>query len=43
MIGPQRARLIAESAPQVDRIADSIEGELRRSSALVVIANALPN
>jgi hypothetical protein len=35
--------LIAESAQQVARIAQSIEGELRRSYTLVVIANALPN
>jgi hypothetical protein len=43
LVGPQPARLIAESAPQVARIAESIERELRRSSALVVIASALPN
>jgi hypothetical protein len=42
-IGPQPARLIAESAQQAARIAQSIEGELRRASALVVIARALPN
>jgi tetratricopeptide (TPR) repeat protein len=41
--GPPPARLIAESAPQAARIAQSIEVELRRSDALVVIANALPN
>jgi tetratricopeptide (TPR) repeat protein len=36
-------RLIAESAPQVVRIAQSIENELSRAEALVVIAKALPN
>jgi tetratricopeptide (TPR) repeat protein len=41
--GPPPARLIAESAPQVARITQSIESELRRSSALVLIARALPN
>ncbi len=40
---PPEARLIAESAPQVVRIAQSIEDELRRSEAFVVIARALPN
>jgi hypothetical protein len=43
VFSPSPARLIAESATQAARIAQSIEGELRRSSALVVIANALPN
>jgi tetratricopeptide (TPR) repeat protein len=43
LFGLRTARLIAESAPQVARIALSIEGEQRRSSALVVIASALPN
>jgi tetratricopeptide (TPR) repeat protein len=43
LVGVRTGRLIAESAPQVARIAQSIEGELRRSDALVVIANALPN
>jgi tetratricopeptide (TPR) repeat protein len=43
LVGVRTARLIAESAPQVARIAQSIQGELRRSDALVVIANALPN
>jgi tetratricopeptide (TPR) repeat protein len=42
-VGPQPPRLIAESAQQAARIAQSIEGELRRASALVVIARALPN
>jgi hypothetical protein len=49
LFGPSPARLIAESAPQAARIAQSIrtaqsiEGELRRSYALVLIASALPN
>ena len=41
--GPSHARLIAESAPQAARIAQSMAGELRRASALVAIASALPN
>lgn len=39
----QDSRLIAESAPQVVRIAQSIEDKPSRSHALVVIARALPN
>jgi tetratricopeptide (TPR) repeat protein len=39
---PQDARLIAASAPQIVRIAASID-ERRRAEALVVIAKALPN
>jgi len=39
---PLDTRLLAASAPQVVRIADSI-AEKRRSEALVVIAKALPN
>ena len=42
-LGSQPSRLIAESAAQVARIAQSIGDELGRSSALVVIARALPN
>ncbi len=41
--GPSHARLIAESAPQAARIAQSMAGELRRASALIAIASALPN
>jgi tetratricopeptide (TPR) repeat protein len=40
---PQVTRLIAESAPQAIQIAESIEDELRRAEALVLIARALPN
>jgi hypothetical protein len=43
LVGLRTARLIAETAPQAARIARSIEGEQRRSYALVVIADALPN
>jgi hypothetical protein len=40
---PQLPRLITESAPQIMQIAQSIEDELRRADALVLIAKALPN
>jgi tetratricopeptide (TPR) repeat protein len=40
---PPVTRLLAESAPQAIQIAASIEPELRRAEALVVIAGALPN
>ena len=40
---PLVTRLLAESAPQAIQIAVSIEPELRRAEALVVIAGALPN
>lgn len=42
-ISPPKPRLIAETAQQAARIAQSMAGEQSRASALVAIANALPN
>jgi hypothetical protein len=38
-----KPRLIAETAQETARIVQSMAGELRRASALVAIASALPN
>ena len=41
--GAPKPRLIAETAQETARIVQSMAGELRRASALVAIASALPN